>query len=183
MDSQISLDVGPSLWEGAGEIPTADALNQRIAAATTTAEIDGILRGITEAGPVFTMVRDKARAKRKTLEMRCIIAGCRWFTDYDRAADKLDGLFVNIWPDEIVCGMGRGADLLGKQWAEEKGVPVKQFPANWDALGKAAGPKRNQQMAEYSSHLVAFWDSKSAGTRDMLDRAKVAGLVVRIIRI
>jgi hypothetical protein len=115
--------------------------------------------------------------------VRCIIAGCRWFEDYDRAADKLDGLFMHNFPDEVVCGMGRGADLLGKQWAEEKGVAVKKFPADWDKLGRGAGPKRNQQMADYATHLVAFWDGKSVGTKDMIDRAKAKGLSVRVVRI
>lgn len=37
--------------------------------------------------------------------------------------------------------------------------------------GRAAGPIRNQQMAERADALVAVWDGASRGTGDMLRRA------------
>ena len=86
-------------------------------------------------------------------------------------------------PDEIVCGMGRGADLLGKRWAMEHRIPIHKFPADWVRFGKSAGPKRNQQMADHATHLVAFWDGRSSGTKDMIDRATTAGLQIRIVDI
>jgi hypothetical protein len=41
-----------------------------------------------------------------------------------------------------------------------------------------AGFARNQKMADYAEALVAVWDGRSSGTRDMLDRARARGLKV-----
>lgn len=85
---------------------------------------------------------------------------------------------------EVVCGMARGVDLLGKSWAEKEGVPVKEMPANWrpngpkSKLDRAAGYKRNIEMGNYSEALIAVWDGKSDGTRHMIWIAKVKGLKV-----
>lgn len=48
--------------------------------------------------------------------------------------------------------------------------------ANWEKHGKSAGYKRNQEMANVSTHLIAFWDGKSRGTKHMIDIAKRDGL-------
>lgn len=69
-----------------------------------------------------------------------------------------------------------GADLLGKKWAILNGVPIKNFPADWDKYGKAAGPIRNAQMAEYADYLIAFWDGKSRGTKNMIETMINLGL-------
>ena len=118
--------------------------------------------------------------------MKVIIAGGRQFSDYSLLESKLDFLFSNAIKRgeeiEIVCGEARGADLLGKRYAESKGLIVKSFPANWNAYGRRAGYLRNAEMADYSTHLVAFWDSSSKGTKHMIDLAKERGLNVRVVR-
>ena len=84
--------------------------------------------------------------------MKTIIAGGRdyFLTEFDES--RLDGLDIT----EVVCGCARGADTGGEMWAQKRGIPVKRFPADWDGLGKGAGPVRNCQMAEYVEALVAF---------------------------
>jgi len=46
---------------------------------------------------------------------------------------------------------------------------------------KAAGPKRNEQMANDADALIAFWDGKSKGTKNMIDAANKLGLYVIIV--
>jgi|SRR5690606_40706894 len=99
-----------------------------------------------------------------------IIAGSRGFTDYPMLCRWLDALHKIRPFDEVVSGGARGADRMGEQWAKSRGVPVKRFLADWDRLGKRAGFARNAEMAEYANGLVAFWDSTSPGTRDMIVR-------------
>lgn len=115
---------------------------------------------------------------------RVIVAGSRDFCDYELLESKLDKLLARYDPQDltIVCGEARGADSLGKRYAEEHGISVKSFPAEWERYGKSAGYKRNVQMAENADALVAFWDGKSRGTRHMIDIAIDHGLQVRIIR-
>ena len=109
--------------------------------------------------------------------MKTIIAGGR---DMRMTVDRLN-CFINdsgFGISEVVCGMAKGIDETGRYWGESARVPVKQFPADWDAHGKAAGPIRNKQMAEYADALILIWDGKSRGSASMLRLAKDAGLKI-----
>jgi hypothetical protein len=114
--------------------------------------------------------------------MKVIIAGSRSFDDYKLLCDKCDAILSNQRNVEIVCGMARGADLLGKKYAESRGYLVKEFPAEWDRLQKAAGAIRNLQMRDYADALICFWDGKSTGTAHMIKAAEAKGMKVRIIK-
>lgn len=73
-------------------------------------------------------------------------------------------------PKEIVSGECTDSpDQSGEEWASFAEISVKGFPADWNTHGKAAGPIRNKQMAEYGEALIAFWDGKSRGTKNMMD--------------
>lgn len=114
--------------------------------------------------------------------MRIIVAGGRDFKNYDILKDKCDNILHNLEFVEIVSGTANGADNLGEKYAEEKGYPIKSFPADWDTHGKSAGYIRNKEMAEYADSLIAFWDGESRGTRHMIALAKKEGLKIRIIK-
>lgn len=73
---------------------------------------------------------------------------------------------------EVVSGCARGADSLGERWAEDNGVLVKRFPANWERFGRAAGMYRNAEMADYASGGIILWDGDSRGTLDMIDKLR-----------
>lgn len=117
--------------------------------------------------------------------IKVIIAGTRDFNDYAFLKKNLDYFLQGINPNneeiEIVSGNARGADKLGERYAKEHNLPVKLFPANWDKYGKRAGYLRNQEMADYSDMLIAFWDEKSKGTKHMIDIAKKQGLTVIVV--
>ena len=113
--------------------------------------------------------------------MRVIIAGGRDFSDYERLSERALHLLSAQDQVTIVCGEARGADSLGKRLAYEKGWEVLSFPADWDKYGKAAGYKRNEEMARNADALIAFWDGKSRGTKHMIDLAKKYGLQTRIV--
>lgn len=113
-------------------------------------------------------------------ESRVIVAGGRDFTDYLTLRDMLDKVLVNLDNVVIVSGSAYGADRLGEQYATQRGLKLVMFPADWETNGKAAGPIRNRMMAEYSDYLVAFWDGKSKGTKNMIATAREEGLQVRV---
>ncbi len=116
--------------------------------------------------------------------MKTIIAGCRDVDDFGIVDAALTEFYYQHGcPTEVVSGAAMGADMLGERWAKLHFIPVARFPANWDEHGKAAGPIRNRQMAEYADALVAVWDGKSKGTKNMIDEATKRGLVVHIHRI
>lgn len=113
---------------------------------------------------------------------KVIVAGSRHFDDYPLLCWKLDRLLAQKMGNvEIVCGKARGADSLGEQYAKERGIPIRYFPADWQTLGKSAGYQRNVQMAAYADALVAFWDGKSKGTKHMIETAQRHRLNVRVV--
>lgn len=101
--------------------------------------------------------------------MKTIIAGCRDFTDYRLLKEKVDYYRKTHEITEIVCGMAQGADNLGMLYATDNNITITKFPADWDKHGKAAGPIRNREMAYYADVLIAVWDGKSKGTKNMID--------------
>lgn len=102
--------------------------------------------------------------------MKTVIAGGRNYT-----LTKDDIMWLNTLPiSEVVSGGALGVDIGGEQWARTKGIPVRRFPADWATHGKAAGPIRNAQMAEYADAVVLFPGGR--GTANMRSEAKKAGL-------
>ena len=117
-------------------------------------------------------------------DTRVICAGCRSFDNYKLLSDTLDSfLRIYDYSMEIVSGTCHGADQLGEKYAQERKLCCKRFPAEWKRFGKKAGPIRNRKMAEYATHLVAFWDGNKnhSGTWDMIRTATKLGLHVEII--
>lgn len=115
--------------------------------------------------------------------MRVIVAGSRGIDSYDLTVRAIEqsGFVIT----ELVSGdASAGADRHGPVWADQNGVLVTRFPAKWEKQGRAAGKIRNSKMAKYAAEvqggLVALWDGKSAGTRDMIAKARYRGLKVYV---
>ena len=116
--------------------------------------------------------------------LRIIVAGSRNFTNYNYLKNKLDSILNEVivsYDIIIVSGTARGVDTFGEKYAEERGLAVERYPANWDKYGKSAGYRRNVEMAKNADVLVAFWDGSSKGTKHMIDIAQKKGLIVRVI--
>ncbi len=82
----------------------------------------------------------------------------------------------------IVSGHASGADSLGEKFAADHNLQCELHPADWERHGRAAGPIRNEKMAEVSDALIAFWDGKSRGTKSMIEIARRKGLQVAVVR-
>jgi hypothetical protein len=113
--------------------------------------------------------------------MKTIIAGSRSITDYWLVVDAVRVSDFNV--TEVVCGEAAGVDKLGKEYANNHSIPCKSFPADWRKHGKAAGPIRNREMAEYADALIAVWDKQSKGTKNMIDTATELGLKVFVYEV
>ena len=110
--------------------------------------------------------------------MRTIIAGSR----VGPRKEDLDlAMTLCGWtPTIIISGGARGADTLGEYWATQHGVPIERFPADWEKHGKSAGFIRNREMAHHAEALIALWDGRSRGTRNMIDVANFRNLKVYV---
>lgn len=124
------------------------------------------------------------------VELRILVCGDRNWEDYNLILDTLydlqvanDGRFDNTFV--VIEGGAKGADK-GAIWATgQLGCGLEHYPAQWKKYGKAAGIIRNQQMLDEGKPdlVLAFHDDieHSKGTKDMVHRAKKAGIPVEVI--
>ncbi len=112
---------------------------------------------------------------------RVIIAGGRDFDDFERLHEVCNRLLdADV---TVISGNARGADTLGEQYAEAHepfGMQLEKYPADWDKHKKAAGHIRNHQMSLIADGLIAFWDDKSKGTKNMIEQAHKAQLETHV---
>lgn len=114
--------------------------------------------------------------------IKVIVAGGRDFTDREGLL-KAFHQFMEPYANEqivIVSGGAKGADAIGEWIGKEYGITTVIMRAQWEKFGKSAGYRRNEQMAQYGSHLLAAWDGASKGTKHMIDLAKQYGLITQI---
>lgn len=114
-----------------------------------------------------------------------LIAGSRNFEDWKIfemvTREIIDG-------DErftvIVEGGASGADSMARRYAGENGMTAEEFRADWKQYGRAAGPKRNDEMVKYVAErngtALFFWDGESKGTKQCIDSARRKGIDVTI---
>ncbi len=98
---------------------------------------------------------------------RVAIVGSRGFPD-----EKMVRRYIQRLPLDtvIISGGARGPDSWAVGEAQRRGMETVVFTPDWDAHGKAAGPIRNAQITDNCDWLVAFWDGKSRGTRNTIQR-------------
>lgn len=115
-----------------------------------------------------------------------IICGGRDYSDAMTLRKALDKLASRRLIEYVTAGRATGADKLGEEWANDRGITVCPVPAPWNRLGKSAGSRRNAAMlgmlAAYCDALgvdpmvVAFPGGR--GTANMVRIAEDAGIKV-----
>lgn len=109
--------------------------------------------------------------------MRIIIAGSRTFDNYALLERTMDKLTFKLKKVIVLSGTADGADALGERWALSKiGRVLMRYHPDWEKHGKSAGAVRNAEMVANAEALVAFWDGKSPGTKDVISKARKAKL-------
>jgi hypothetical protein len=78
----------------------------------------------------------------------------------------------------LIHGAAKGADSLADRWARLNGVPVTQYPAKWNEHGRAAGPRRNEQMLKEGKPDLVIAFEGGRGTAHMVRIAREAGVDV-----
>lgn len=71
----------------------------------------------------------------------------------------------------------KGADLLAETYAQTHKIPFDVVHADWEAFGRAAGPRRNSEMLlrhPATQWLIAFPGGK--GTADMIKKGWRSGV-------
>jgi hypothetical protein len=83
--------------------------------------------------------------------------------------------------DTVVVSWGApGVDSFAEVAAKARGLETLIFAADWEGLGRRAGPIRNERIVTRADRVVAFWDGASRGTLNTVLLAQRAGLPVEI---
>lgn len=117
----------------------------------------------------------------RTMGQRVLVCGGRDYKDVDAMYRILDAAHASNPIECLISGMARGADSIALMWADEHGIPVAPYPADWQGHGKGAGYIRNQQMLDEGKPRLVLAFPGGRGTDDMVRRSHKAGVpVVRI---
>lgn len=116
-----------------------------------------------------------------------IAIGSRKFTNEAYVSDVLDKLHGAHGFSRMHSGGAKGADTAAACWAEDRGVPMWTWPAQWVRLGRSAGFIRSAEMLAScdagSTLVVAFVQGflcDSRGTRFTVELARRLGFTVLI---
>lgn len=106
--------------------------------------------------------------------MKVIIAGSRYGVNQQFFDDCMKRFSTAYLISEIISGAAPGVDTQAIDYANAFNLPCIKFPADWKNLGRAAGPIRNEKMAQYADYLVAFFnkDHLNFGTKNMVSQMK-----------
>lgn len=112
-----------------------------------------------------------------------LVSGGRDFNNYLLLEEKLNYYLSNKNKKDVIIlsGHAKGTDTLAEYYANENGITLEIFPANWNEYGKSAGFIRNAEMIKKADALIAFWDGKSKGTKHAIDLAKKKNIRVVIV--
>lgn len=127
------------------------------------------------------------------LKPKILVCGGRDFKDNSVVFTALDQRVMIHKEITVVSGLAAGADTIAVEWQKKQdGVELLGFPAKWDDIegkpeneiktnkyGKKywvkAGFERNRLMLLHTDIVLAFWDGKSSGTKNMIDISRKAG--------
>lgn len=119
--------------------------------------------------------------------MKLIIAGSR-----DLNVNSIFGMLVNLrdtspllqQATEIVSGGATGVDTSALIFADAMNLDCTVFRALWHKYGKAAGPMRNQEMAQYAdAAIVIMKKGGSRGSLNMISEMKKLNKPVEIYEV
>jgi len=111
-----------------------------------------------------------------------MVCGSRSFNNYPLLRSVLNDYHRKFLINILIHGNAEGADKLAGRWARENTIMQVIHNPEWKKYGKAAGVFRNSQMVEACDKGIAFWDGKSRGTKDSIQKLKEAGKLFKIVK-
>lgn len=126
--------------------------------------------------------------------MKLAIIGSRTFQDKNRLYFEINEFRKTNKVTEIISGGAKGADIFGENYADDFNIKKSIFKVNWKDMtppcirrtnsygeyNSLAGINRNILIINACDIVFAFWDGKSPGTNDSIQKAKNQGKEVKI---
>lgn len=112
------------------------------------------------------------------------IVGSRSFDNYPLLCHETTAFIAKHGGvcESIVSGGAPGADTLARRYAREQSIPFIEYAAEWEKYGRRAGPMRNAAIVARCTHVLAFPQGASPGTRDTIAKAARAGKPVIVVQ-
>jgi hypothetical protein len=110
--------------------------------------------------------------------MKVLVCGGRHYADRERLTTVLDRLRAERGFSLVIAGGARGADTLAEEWAKAAGLPCDVYRADWEGLGRKAGPIRNERMLHEGKPELVVGFPGGRGTAHMCRIAREAGVEV-----
>lgn len=98
--------------------------------------------------------------------MKLFICGSCSITNKEWIYSKIEEcVSENNFTDIILLeGEAKGVDLIAKEWAAARGIPVKEYPPDVKHYLHNACHKRNEAMAVDCDFMLDLWDGESRGS-------------------
>lgn len=104
--------------------------------------------------------------------MKLAIVGSRTFTNYELLHKIILANYKIKDIGEIISGGAIGSDTLAERFAKQYSIKITVLKPDWKKFGRGAGVIRNRDIINEATHVIAFWDGKSPGTKNSIDIAK-----------
>jgi hypothetical protein len=140
----------------------------------------GLLQGMGERDGDEALIEAGKRlaraAQKDTVALRVLVCGGRDFHDRGLLNDALDRLHAERGFSLVIAGGARGADTLAEEWAKARNIPCEIYHADWEGLGRKAGPIRNARMLVAGKPDLVVGFPGGRGTAHMVRIAREAGV-------
>jgi hypothetical protein len=108
--------------------------------------------------------------------MKIAVVGSRDFVDVSLLYKILNDLkeYYNSFDpfDLLISGGAKGVDSLAEQYAKEHGIKTKIFLPDYLKHQQGAPIRRNLLIVKEADLIVAFWNGKSKGTKNVMMTAR-----------
>ena len=162
----------------------AECFERETGGAYTPPTGDRTTKRAMETGAVFEAKlllaqADRERAERARVEgTRVAVAGDKDWADVAAVWDRLDRALEKR-PDLILCHKGApGAERIAANWARARKVRQILFRPNWEAHGRSAPFKANDEMVTAKLNGVILFTTDSGIALNLGDKAEAKGLHV-----
>ena len=110
--------------------------------------------------------------------VRVLICGGRDYANAEAVREALDRVHAERKFEVVITGGAHGADTMAHDWAISRDIAVEVYMAEWDRLGRKAGPIRNQRMLQEGKPDLVIAFPGGRGTANMIGQARAAGVEI-----
>jgi len=116
-----------------------------------------------------------------------LISGSREFIDMDRAFDELDKIveFIKLESETdevtIVTSGSKGAEYVGRQYANQYDYELLELKPEWDIHGKSAGYINHRRLVNKASDVIILKTGPCKITDNLVSLARSKDINVYIV--